>query len=208
MTGVHPDVWFLEKQTDTAYTYRHYNEKLVIFLPQGELSADARGYLGVSLSSSVSSKNNLAYLLRRGELRGAEKIDVGPLRLTPQLLLDEGVRQRDPLSLMNYALLVSGARADVLGNITEGRRFLSSFAVSGDDRWRSVISRWLKLAAGRLEPEGALVLLWLYELGIYRPSVTAHPDLQNLAECIARIPLDRRKAFSSLLAAVRKEIAT
>lgn len=176
--------WEITEQTGSYIIYAMGSEKMKITIPNGVLTPDARGFLNPKISVSVSTNNNLAYLLRRHELEEiAMKTDFSDL-ISPERLLEEGIRAFDEFSVINYALSVSGIYADEKGDYSIGKEYLTSIKTSLHSEhqyWTSVIDWWSNLSLQRNEYEGLVVLTWLFILGFLDFDSISHQSLRILS---------------------------
>ena len=106
----------------------------------------------------LSCKNNLAYMLRRGEITSVEYEGV-PYDVTS--LLQDGIQAKEPYSLMNYALYISWKEDHYNYNI--GLTFLKQYVESA--HLLSVAGWWYGLK-NKCEAEGFLVSMWLCDLDL------------------------------------------
>ena len=146
--------------------------KFEIYVQRGQLSDENDKYIDylstidvVPDEYHVVIKNNIAYLVRRGELRFARVDNYGRHPGTVEELLEQGTREREGFSLINYALAISGFNKDRNGSYEVGLNYLQNRFSPPADTLRDIILWWWRLAKERGELEGAIVLLWLFELG-------------------------------------------
>lgn len=112
----------------------------------------------------ISLQNNIAYLMRRGELRGARVEGSKNYPIGARELLEEGVEENEGFSLTNYALSLSGFSKDNGGSYDSGLAFLQVHFSIYDKSLPDIKKWWWRLAKEKGELEGAVVLMWLYEL--------------------------------------------
>ena len=110
----------------------------------------------LSRFNEVGSKNNLAYMLRRGEIK--EVVFNGQLFDVP-LLLEQGVEENEPYSLINYALYIAKDKDVFI--YQKGLMFLQSR--SSKVNLLAAANWWFRLRKNG-ELEGYLVTMWLCDL--------------------------------------------
>ena len=98
-------------------------------------------------------------MLRRGEI---DEVTYNGITYDVAQLLQQGVQENEPYSIMNYALFISFEKGTYLYN--PGLAFLEKH--KGDCNLLSVTSWWLKLKR-QDELEGYMVISWLCDLGLY-----------------------------------------
>lgn len=176
--------WEITERTSSYIIYSMGSEKMKIIIPNGVLTPDARGFLNSMIPVSVATKNNLAYLLRRHELEEiAMRADFSDV-ISPEQLLEEGIRTFEEFSVINYALSLSGIYADERGNYLIGKDYLTSVKMSlhsEHQHWTSVVDWWSNLALQRNEYEGLVVLTWLFILGLLDVDSISHQSLSILS---------------------------
>ena len=106
----------------------------------------------------LSSRNNLAYMLRRGEISSVKRDGVD---YSVEELLKDGVKTREPYSLMNFALYISFENRCF--KYESGLNFLKQYLEDG--HLLEAASWWYKLKQNG-ELEGYIVLMWLCDLGL------------------------------------------
>ena len=127
----------------------------------------------------LSCRNNLAYMLRRGEIKN---VYYEGISYSVEELLQAGIADCEPYSLVNYALYISWNKEHY--NYNTGLTFLRQYKDSG--HLLEVASWWYKLRRDG-EAEGYLVLMWLSDL-----------DLE-LFETKEDLEKEAQKLFSNLI---------
>ena len=167
--------WSKVRQRETHVTYvlteSNYSDgrKMRISLPKEGLGQDARGFFVDKLKNSHVTNNNLAYLMRRREIKKIVVTQDSYPQISPELLLISGIKELDEFSIINYALTISKIYINHIGDYETGMNFLQSirsYIFSEVSSWKEVVDWWLKLAIDRNEYEGLVVLTWLYMLGL------------------------------------------
>lgn len=119
--------------------------------------------------SAIMCKNNVAYLLRRGEIKYVNKMDNGEWRpITVAELLEKGMEISDGFSLVNYALSDAQFFKNHAGDYEKGIGDLTTCLRSDNGSINAIVDWWWPLAK-RGELEGCVVLLWLHELNCLHP---------------------------------------
>ena len=176
--------WEMIEWHESYAIYSLGTEKMKITFPAGGLSQDAQRFLSSTIPASISTKNNLAYLLRRHELETISRgTDFSELIL-PVQLLEEGIREFEEFSVINYALSISGVYANEKGSYSIGKEYLTSVKMSLYSKyqnWTSVVNWWSNLLLQRNEYEGLVVLTWLFTLGFLELDRIDHQTLSNLS---------------------------
>lgn len=135
------------------------------------ISIDGIGFVDSGYHfESISTKNNLAYLYRRGDIKNVIKIEeTDSSEVNPKELLREGVQENEPFSLVNYALTM--ANYDVALNkdsVRDGLDFLINQIKDKDlfhIEWQGVLAWWTHVLLDIDDVEGMIVLYWLYRIG-------------------------------------------
>ena len=135
------------------------------------ISIDGIGFVDSGYHfESISTKNNLAYLYRRGDIKNVIKIEeTDSSEVNPKELLREGVQENEPFSLVNYALTM--ANYDVALNkdsVRDGLDFLINQIKDKDlfhIEWQGVLAWWTHVLLDIDDVEGMTVLYWLYRIG-------------------------------------------
>lgn len=159
--------WEVKEWRDSYAIFSTDTKRIRITFPASGLSEDAQGFLSSIFSVSVTTNNNLAYLLRRHEI---ETITTGAdfsVSIMPEQLLEEGIRLFDEFSVINYALSIADICANERGNYAVGKDYLASIKASLHSEpqyWTSVFAWWSNLSLQRNEYEGIVVLTWLFTL--------------------------------------------
>ena len=131
-------------------------KRLIDFYEEGKYEEAKKLYL--RSFELLSSRNNLAYMLRRGEIASVEKDGVD---YSVEELLKEGVRTLEPYSLINFALYTSFA--DGCFRYETGLAFLKQYKTEA--RLSKAADWWYKLKQNG-ELEGYVVLMWLCDMGL------------------------------------------
>lgn len=135
------------------------------------ISADGIGFVDSGYHfESISTKNNMAYLLRRGDIKNIVKIEENDaVEVNPKELLKEGVQDNEPFSLINYALTLTVYDATLSKNsIYNGLDFLINQVKDKDKfqvEWQGVLNWWTHILIDIDNVEGMIVLYWLYRIG-------------------------------------------
>lgn len=165
--------WTKIKQSELHMTYvlneslHSDGRKMRISFPSEGIGQDAVDFFDDSLKNDHTTYNNLAYLLRRKEIKKISISNDTYPQISPELLLISGVKELDEFSIINYALTISGVRINHCGDYETGLTFLKSirsFIYCEVSFWKPVVDWWFKLAIDRNEFEGLVVLTWLYML--------------------------------------------
>ncbi len=178
--------WEITERTGSYVIYSMGNDKMKITIPpNGVLTTEAWKFLiKPIIPVSVATNNNMAYLLRRHELEEiAMRADFSDL-ISPEQLLEEGIRAFDEFSVINFALLLSGIYANERGNYSIGKEYLTSIKMSLHSEsqcWTSVVDWWSKLSLQRNEYEGLVVLTWLFVLDLLDVDSISHQSLRILS---------------------------
>lgn len=107
---------------------------------------------------SLSNRNNLAYMLRRNEIKSVE---LKGTTYSVEDLLKEGIEAKEPFSLMNYALYISQVNGTYIYD--DGLQFLRHYQDSS--KLLETFIWWNQLKQSG-ELEGYLVLMWLCDLNL------------------------------------------
>ncbi|MBM6841345.1 hypothetical protein H6A03_07295 [[Clostridium] spiroforme] len=120
----------------------------------------------------LSSRNNLAYMLRRNEI--TEVLYAG-VSYSVDMLLQKGIQEKEPYSIINYALFISYEAGSY--QYEKGLSFLQKYEDSVDFLEASIW--WYKLKNNK-ELEGYVVSMWLCDLGIFETK----EELQGQSELL------------------------
>ena len=137
--------------------------------------------LAVALCPTMSTRNNLAYIIRHHR----DQLSTSPAEIID--LLMDGVREQEPFSLINMALTF----AQVLGKEKDWYLADQMIALIREDVSAvHRIVRWWDNLAAEGETEGLLVLQWLDRHGkLSTPlSFTQMASIQNLKASDTQIP--------------------
>lgn len=135
------------------------------------ISLDGIGFVDSGYHfESISTKNNLAYLYRRGDIKNIIKIEENDSsEVNPKELLREGVQQNEPFSLVNYALTMTNYDVELnKDSIRDGLDFLINQIKDKDlfhIEWQGVLAWWTHVLLDIDDVEGMTVLYWLYRIG-------------------------------------------
>lgn len=141
------------KQSD----YSKDNSKFADYYAQGDYLKAKEQYL--MTFENLASRNNLAYMLRRGEI---DEVAYNGITYDVTKLLQQGIQENEPYSIMNYALFISFKNGAYLYD--SGLAFLEKH--KGGCNLLPVAGWWLKLKR-QDELEGYIVISWLCDLGLY-----------------------------------------
>lgn len=134
---------------------------------QGDyLKAAQQSIVQASILNSVSSKNNLAFLIRYGDI-DSSKLSA-PFSLKIPDLLEEGLDAKEPYSMVNYALYEIRAR-----HFKKATDLLTQLSTKD---WETVAPFWIDEIFDKhdQDPEGALIALLASSNS---KSVVIHDDL-------------------------------
>ena len=131
-------------------------ERYIDYYAEGNYEEAKKSYM--RSFELLSSRNNLAYMLRRGEIASVKKDGVD---YSVEELLKEGVKALEPYSLINFALYTSFA--DGCFRYEIGLAFLKQYKTEA--RLLEAASWWYKLKQNG-ELEGYVVLMWLCDMGL------------------------------------------
>lgn len=106
----------------------------------------------------LSSRNNLAYMLRRGEI---STVVYDGVTYSVETLLQPGIEEKEPYSLVNYALYISYDNGQY--DYNKGFQFLLKYKETG--HLLDAASWWFGLKQDE-ELEGYIVCMWLAELDL------------------------------------------
>lgn len=106
----------------------------------------------------LSSRNNLAYMLRRGEI---STVVYDGVTYSVETLLQSGIEEKEPYSLVNYALYISYDSRQY--DYSKGLQFLLKYKETG--HLLDAASWWFGLKQNE-ELEGYIVCMWLAELDL------------------------------------------
>ena len=135
------------------------------------ISLDGIGFVDSGYHfESISTKNNLAYLYRRGDIKNIIKIEENDSsEVNPKELLREGVQQNEPFSLVNYALTMTNYDVELnKDSIRDGLDFLINQIKDKElfpIEWQGVLAWWTHVLLDIDDVEGMIVLYWLYKIG-------------------------------------------
>ena len=135
------------------------------------ISLDGIGFVDSGYHfKSISTKNNLAYLYRRGDIKNIIKIEENDSsEVNPKELLREGVQQNEPFSLVNYALTMTNYDVELnKDSIRDGLDFLINQIKDKElfpIEWQGVLAWWTHVLLDIDDVEGMIVLYWLYKIG-------------------------------------------
>lgn len=125
---------------------------------------------------TTTVKNNLAYMLRRGEI-GEVRIEGKAYSVSE--LLAEGVSENEPFSVVNYALNESKRTSGY--DYEHGMSIIKRIVGAPQSQIYSVYSWWDELTKSG-DPEGYIVLAWLVELGLVND--IPHKAIEELKQYI------------------------
>lgn len=141
-----------ERKNENAFESARY----IDYYAEGKYEEAKKMYL--QNFELLSSRNNLAYMLRRGEISSVKRDGVD---YSVEELLKDGVKTREPYSLMNFALYISFENRCF--KYESGLNFLKQYLEDG--HLLEAASWWYKLKQNG-ELEGYIVLMWLCDLGL------------------------------------------
>lgn len=141
-----------ERKNENAFE----SERYIDYYAEGKYEEAKRIYL--QNFEMLSSRNNLAYMLRRGEISSVSR---DGKNYSVEELLEDGVKAYEPYSLMNFALFISSENGCF--KYESGLDFLKQFVEDG--HLLEAASWWYKLKQNG-ELEGYVVLMWLCDLGL------------------------------------------
>ena len=189
--GSGQEFWKLKERSDfsVVYSLNNKREMRIVFSPNGS-PENAEWFFTDSLSVSVQTNNNLAYMLRRKEI---EAIKLNSVPITAEEILEHGINEHEAFSVINYALCLSGIYANQSGDYLMGRYYLLPLKLYPGFRsmpWKNVAEWWFGLAVKSNEYEGLAVLAWLFALGVLDISgfdgsrlAALSEKLQSLCNC-------------------------
>ena len=126
---------------------------------------------------NTTVSNNLAYMLRRGEI---DEVIIDKKSYSVEELLQEGVLANEPFSITNYALQKAkendGINYELGLSIVSVLRKLPKHFLNGIYSW------WSDLAQ-KGENEGYIVLAWLIEMGVI--STSPYGSIEDLKRLIS-----------------------
>ncbi|MBR3973510.1 MAG: hypothetical protein IKJ99_06130 [Oscillospiraceae bacterium] len=203
-----PRSWMLFRHAGNQWTYRVGANERIITCPEGPVTPDAASLLHHNLSESIQTDNNLAYLLRRGEISRIELIDqYGRHDLTPEDLLKEGCAADDLFCMINYALSISGTSVNAIGNPEIGLAYLNERL---DDpweyKWIRPFSWWLDLVCERRELEGLIVMQWLAELQSLPWLLLSLTNKHTLINLANSVPEGRIRGMDRFISDLKTEL--
>lgn len=126
---------------------------------------------------NTTVSNNLAYMLRRGEI---DKVIIDKKSYSVEELLQEGVLANEPFSITNYALQKAKENDGI--NYEVGLSIVSALGKLPKHLLNGVYSWWSDLAQ-KGENEGYIVLAWLIEMGVI--STTPYGSIEDLKQLIS-----------------------
>ena len=126
---------------------------------------------------NTTVSNNLAYMLRRGEIND---VVIDKKSYSVEELLQEGVIANEPLSITNYALQKAKENDGI--NYEVGLSIVSALGKLPKHLLNGVYSWWSDLAQ-KGENEGYIVLAWLIEMGVI--STTPYGSIEDLKQLIS-----------------------
>lgn len=144
---------FLSEQISSSQDVK---EEYVDYYAQGRYEDAKIQY--IKNFKMLSCRNNLAYMLRRGEITS---VQYGGIDYSVEELLQEGIVAKEPYSLINYALFISWKNGRY--NYNAGLTFLRQYKDSG--HLLEAASWWYKLKREG-ELEGYVVSMWLCDLDL------------------------------------------
>lgn len=125
---------------------------------------------------TTAVKNNLAYMLRRGEIN---EVRIEGKTYSVSELLAEGVSENEPFSVVNYALNESKCKTSY--DYEYGMSIIKRIVGATQSQIYSVYSWWDELAKSG-DHEGYIVLAWLVELGLVND--IPHKAIEELKQYI------------------------
>ena len=126
---------------------------------------------------NTTVSNNLAYMLRRGEI---DEVIIDKKSYSVEELLQEGVLTNEPFSITNYALQKAKENDGI--NYEVGLSIVSALGKLPKHLLNGVYSWWSDLAQ-KGENEGYIVLAWLIEMGVI--STTPYGSIEDLKQLIS-----------------------
>lgn len=138
---------------------------------ENDVSTDGKSFVtSFYHRDTISTKNNLAYLYRRGEISGVVRLENGSwIAVDPKELLREGVNVKEPFSLVNNALILTCYEKEVdKDSVFIGLDFIINHAKNRNNyliEWQEVLGWWKHVLADVDEIEGLIVFYWLYKIG-------------------------------------------
>ena len=206
------EMWVLIKKTDSFAKYRYEGDNTVMCIefPNGEICNEANAFLEDQISNSIVTNNNLAYLLRRNELKEIQLINDCTTKLTPMQLLGNGAREFDAFSTVNTALVISEIYRNTTGNYSAGKDYLSQaldFMSNHPVFWLDVSHWWISLAIEQKEYEGLVVMAWLYSLGLLEITRIRDDALSKILSVLNKYRYDEED-FTRLYKDIRDHIGS
>ena len=131
-------------------------EEYVDYYAEGRYEDAKQRYL--SSFQLLSSRNNLAYMLRRGEI---SSVVYEGVTYSVEMLLQPGIEEKEPYSLVNYALYISYDNGQY--DYSKGLQILLKYKETG--HLLDAASWWFGLKQDE-ELEGYIVCMWLAELDL------------------------------------------
>lgn len=141
-----------------------------------EYSSAKAAFILAYRKGTTAVKNNLAYMLRRGEI---SEVRIEGKAHSVSELLAEGVSENEPFSVVNYALNESKRKSNY--DYEHGMSIINRIVGATPSQIYSVYSWWDELVKSR-DPEGYIVLAWLVELGLVND--IPHKPLEELKQYI------------------------
>ena len=141
-----------------------------------EYSSAKAAFILAYRKGTTAVKNNLAYMLRRGEI---SEVRIEGKAHSVSELLAEGVSENEPFSVVNYALNESKRKSNY--DYEHGMSIINRIVGATPSQIYSVYSWWDELAKSG-DPEGYIVLAWLVELGLVND--IPHKPLEELKQYI------------------------
>lgn len=132
-------------------------DKYIDYYAEGQYEEAKNMYL--RSFESLASRNNLAYMLRRGEISSVKKDGV---EYSVEELLKDGIMALEPYSLINFALYTSFVNGRFRYEV--GLAFLKQYREKG--HLLEAAGWWCKLKQ-KGELEGYVVIMWLCDMGLY-----------------------------------------
>ena len=141
-----------------------------------EYSSAKAAFILAYRKGTTAVKNNLAYMLRRGEI---SEVRIEGKAHSVSELLAEGVSENEPFSVVNYALNESKRKSNY--DYEHGMSIINRIVGATPSQIYSVYSWWDELVKSG-DPEGYIVLAWLVELGLVND--IPHKPLEELKQYI------------------------
>lgn len=138
----------------------------------------------IAISEGVDVKTNLGYMLRRKEIMS---VIMDGHNYSVEELLENGINDLDPISLMNNALLLSYNEEKFDYEI--GREYLSQFV--GQSNLVETFP-WWNNQAQKEDQEGYVVILWLLDLKVVDEKLVRHDRafiISKVKNIVVNLPL-------------------